>query len=423
MKFSLVVTALALVLALGRVLCAAEGTTPPAAPYGGISEKIHTTALDWFDNYLKQNKPDELVPVAEAIADCLIAGGNLYAAGDPAFCDEWNFRAGGLAGTKIYSGQRMEKNDVLIIGLLSPGDKGARNFSTGPVVGGYGNLTQALTVHIGSRQWPQVSRLSEMVNKERWKNGIYFLDTNAPEGDSWDAVALGQMSSLAVAWALDAEIIAAVSRKGKTAAVLGSIFEPGASEYDEKIKGKLILDEPKLEPIAAGKLSREYLSACRRQIAAFVAGGQAQQLRAAAARVAACQRRKGVIWTVTEGHVHARGAIVPGELTRLIVSGPSWMWEAPQGLKTGDLLLFIGYLKFPTEAVDKSVKAGADAAVVVADDGPNDDHVTTVHSSWEKWDGVVSVPGYPYKAVPSSAILTTLHWYAIMAEAQELLKK
>jgi hypothetical protein len=411
-------------LLLARALFAAETAPAPVANTAdGLTEKIHTAALDWFDTYLKQNKPDELVPIAEAIADRLIAGGSLYVAGDPAFCDEWNFRAGGLAGTKIYCGQRMEANDVLIIGLLSAEDKGSRYFSDGPVVGGYGNLTQALAVHIGSQQWPQVSRLSEMVPKARWKSGFYFLDTQAPEGNSWDAVALGQMSSLAVAWALDAEIIAAVSRKGMTAAVLGSIFEPGASEYDEKIKGKSILDEPKLQPIAAGKLSREYLTICRRQVAAFLESGQAQQLRAAAARVADCQKRKGVIWAVTEGHVHARGAIVPGELTRLVVAGPSWMWEPPQGLKAGDLLLFIGYLKFPTEAVDKSLKAGADAAVVVVDDGPNDEHVTTVRSSWEKWDGVVSVPGYPFKAVPSSAILTTLHWYSIMAEALAVLKK
>ena len=391
---------------------------PPDKSGDGVSEKIHAAGIAWIDAYLKSNKPDELVPIAEAIADKLIAGGTLYIAGDPAFCDELDFRAGGLAGVKTWNGvQRMEKNDVLLIGVISAGDKGARFFRAGPFVGSYGSLTQALTVHIGSHNWPQLERLGEMINKDRWKAGLYFLDTQAPVGGSMEAVAIGQMSTLAVTWALEAEIAAAISRKGKTPSVLGSIFAPGANEFDEKIKTKSVLDEPKIDAIPGGKLGREYLTVCRRQIAAFLESGQSQQLRKAAARVADAQRRKAAVWTITEGHVHARGAIVPAELTRVVVFGPSWTWEAPQGLHTGDLLLFVGYLAFPKEAVDKARTAGADAAVIVADDGPNDEHVTTVKSSWEKWDAVVTLPGYPYKGMPSSAILTTLHWYALMAEA------
>ena len=146
----------------------------------------------------------------------------------------------------------------------------------------------------------------------------------APVGGSMEAVAIGQMRTLAVTWALEAEIAAAISRKGKTPAVLGSIFAPGANEFDEKIKAKSVIDEPKIDAIPGGKLGREYLTVCRRQIAAFLESGQTQQLRKAAARVADAHRRKAAVWTITEGLVHARGAIVPPELPRVVIFGPSW---------------------------------------------------------------------------------------------------
>ena len=64
---------------------------PPATPVtpDSVSEKIHAAGVAWIDAYLKTTQPDELVPIAEAIADKLIAGGSLYVAGDPAFGDDY----------------------------------------------------------------------------------------------------------------------------------------------------------------------------------------------------------------------------------------------------------------------------------------------------------------------------------------------
>lgn len=407
------------------IMAAGENIEDPKPKGDEITERIHAAALAWLDNYLKKNKPDELVPIAEAIADRLIAGGNLWAAGDPAFSDELNFRAGGLAGTRIWAqGQKLEKSDVFIVGQLACNDKASRFFHPAFIGQAYGPFRNVLTVHIGSHNWPQVARVDEMTKKERWSQGFYSIDTDSPEADSWEAVAVGQMSTLAVWWALDVEIISALSRKGKTAAVLGSIFAPDAEAFDDKIKGKFILEEPKVEPIAAGKLAREYLATCRRQIAAFLETAQQLELRKAALRIADCQKRKAVIWTVMEGHVHARGAIVPQELSQLLVYGSAWEWEAPpQGLHPGDTLLYFGYIKYPKEVVDVSLKAGADAVVLVVDETPKDEKITGIRSTWERWDGVVPIPNYPYKAAPSSAVVTTVQWYSLMAEAQALLRK
>ena len=389
------------------------------------TEAIYRAALAWFDQRSKDDTVAKLIPMAEAIADRVIAGGSVYAAGDPAFCDELNFRAGGWSGVKVWEpGQRMGEKDMLLIGILNPLDKGARQFHAGWIGAGYGQYTAALTVYIASRNWPQTTKLDEIVDKARWRGGFNVLDTGAPEGSSWSDVALGQLATVAMEKVLEGEIFAALTRKNHTPAVLASIFAPGADAFDEKIKGKLFIDEPKVEPIAAGKVGTQYLSECRRQTAAFLEQKQPEQVRNAARRLADCQQRKGVIWTVVLGHIHARGAIIAPELTRLFIYGPAWEWEnAPKGLAPADTLFFLGYLSFPQAEVDAALKFCKDAVVISVDDGPANDRITTIKSCWEKWDAVADIPGYPYKALPSSAIAHTLQWYSLMAEAQALLGK
>ena len=394
-------------------------------PGEAMTESIHRTALAWLDARINDDTVAKLAPAAEAIAASVIAGGHVYAAGDPAFTDELNFRAGGWAGIKVWQpGQKFEKNDVLIIGLLQPGDKGSRFFHSGPIAQSWGPYAHTLTVHIASHNWPQVSRVEQMIDKTRWTSGLYMLDTGAPEGSGWADVALGQMATVAMEKALEGEIFAAITRKGKTPAVLGSIFEPGAEAFDEKINGKTFIDEPKLEPIPAGKLGKEFFAACRRQIAAFLEAKQPEQVRAAAKRCADCQQRKGVIWTVVLGHLHARGAIVAPELTRMFVYGPAWEWEnAPKGLQAGDTLFYLGYIDYPQKELDAALKVCTDAVAISVAEGPASDRVTSIRSCWEKWDGVVALPGYPYKALASSGVVQTLQWYSLMAETQALLRK
>ena len=419
-----------LLVLLAHGVWAGEAAAPVAPPtqvhaQDGATEAVYRASLKWFDDYLAQNKVDELVPAAEGIADRLIAGGNLYAGGDLAFSDDYEDRAGGMPATKIWNANRMAPNDVFLLGLLAQNDKSARNFFPAWIGQNNGRFTSALTVYLGSKKWPQVSRLQTVPNPERWKSGLYFMDTNAPEGADWPSLAVGQMATLAVSWALEVEIVAAASRKGKTLATYTSMFEPNSKEFNDKITGKTWVDDLKIEPIPAGKLGREYLIECRRQVAEFLSNGQAQQVRRAAERLAATQRKGGVIWTVTMGHLLARGAQIPMELTHLFFFGRAWQWTAPQGVQSGDTLLYIGYMEYPKNEVEACLKVGADAVVVSLDappEGPQDARVTAIRSCWERWDGVVTVPGYPYKAAPSSSVVQTPQWFSLMAEAQVLLR-
>jgi len=416
---------LILSLALVNILSAGEPAVPEtASKSAGLSEQIHAAALEWLDAYLKSDKLAELTPLAEAIADKLIAGGNFYVTGDPAFADEWNYRAGGLAGVNIWQpGTRMGPTDVMLIGVTTPNERTTRAFQHGVITEGYGGFTQALTIYIGSLQWPQLSRPKEMALKERFKSGLHFLDTGAPEAQGWDKVCVGQVGTLAVSWALQVEIVAALSRKGKTAAVFGSIFAPGAEAYDKSIEGKFIVDEPKINPIEAGKLSREYLTICRKQLAAFQEKGRLDQLRLAAKKIADCQTRKGVIFTLADGHFWPKGVSIPASLSRLFIYGPAWQWENRKGMKPEDTLLYFGYIKYPKDAVDAALQAGSDAVVLAVDDIPAHERVLAIQLTWEKWDGAIDVPELPFKPAPSSAVVQLPQWYSLMAEAEALLKK
>ncbi|MBA3709004.1 MAG: hypothetical protein H0W83_09325 [Planctomycetes bacterium] len=395
---------------------------PRALQPDGATERIHACALAWMDQYLASDDLAGLGPIAEGIAKRLVAGGTLYVGGDPSFSDEFDGRAGGFAGTKpLIIGKALGAQDALIIGLLNQNDKGSHFLRPGNLGENNNTLTKALTVHVGSHRWPQVARLAEAVDPARWPAGFHMLDTRVPEGAGWENVSLSQMASVVIGHALEAEIIAALSRQGKTPAIFASCLAPGGNEYNDSIMNRFVIPGPPVEAIPAGALSRAYVTTCRRQIAAFVTSGQARPLRQAARRLADCQRRAGVIWTIFVGHVHMRGAIIPDELSRLFIYGREWQWS-PRGIHPEDTLLYVGYLDYPKAAVEGSLKICTDAAVLVVGDCPLDERVTTIRSCWERWDSAVTVPGYPYQAVASSGVVQTPQWYSLMAEAQALLK-
>lgn len=415
---------LVFVAVLGLASISMAQVAPATRPGEGITEGVHRAALAWLDDYLAKDRVMELVPVAEAIADKLIAQGNLYAAGDQAFSEELVFRIGRLACTKVWTPDvKIQRGDVLLIGNLGASDKGSRIFLPGWIATSNGRFTPALTVYFGSANWPQFARLRELATKERWKAGLHFVDTGAPAGGSWAAISTGQLATVAVATALEAEVTAAVSRKGRTLAVYTSEQVPGGREFDKKIEGKILLDEPKLEPIPAGQMGRGYLKVCRENIAAFVAADHAGRVRAGAKRLADCQKRGGVIWTITEGHLHTRGVMVPPELSNLFVFGRAFHWEGQRGLHAGDTLLHLGFNAFPKKEVEACRKADADAVVVSVKTEAENDKLTMIPATWDGFDTTVEIPGYGYKAFPPSAVVLTPVWYSLMAETAALLEK
>ena len=106
----------------------------------------------------------------------------------------------------------------------------------------------------------------------------------------------------------------------------------------------------------------------------------------------------------------------------MTVYGRTWQWRKGI-LKKGDVLLDLGYLGYPTRRVDDALAAGAEAVTMAVDDGPTDDRRTHIKDYWSAWDSCVNVTGYPVRILPSSGVVQTVQWYALMAETEKALAR
>jgi hypothetical protein len=418
---------------------------PPTTPQpgDGPAEMILRDAVAWFDD--AATRIDALVPVAEAAADRLIAGGRLYAAGSPGFIAELYGRAGGPTCLVEWTGQTLTENDVLIIGQLRPREEvNSRRISTVGLLAGGGWNLKAQVVHVSSHRWPQMSRLIPLTKTQAWGGRLTLLDTGAPAGGSWSEVSLDQMASAAVAHAFLGEVFSALTRRGRTMSTYASYAEPNGDAWDKAMGESVLNPRIKLAPIPAGKVAREYYLTCQRQIGAFLAAGM-DPLRGAAARLANATknssdasplapgraggegrvRSDGVdaaVFLVMGGHIHVPAAIIPGEWTNWIVLGRNWEWK-PAVIRPNDVLFYFGYLEYPAKPVQETLDAGGAAVTFAVDEGPTDAKRIHVRTHWEKWDSCVNVGGYPIRLLASSGVVGTPQWYALIAEIEKAMRQ
>ena len=388
-------------------------TKPPATPdkAGGITEAIYADALHWFDRAVET--VDKMAPVAEKAAERIIAGGRFHVTGNAGFYEEMHYRAGGFAFAR--GGARVNSpNAVIVFGQFRPNEMGFR-WERFDEIHRYLRFKNPMAVYFASHHWPQVARVLPMADKGFWGGRLHRFDTGAPEGSSPKALALGQMATAALAWAFQGEIIAAAARKGKTLATYASDHEPDGKGWDRTVRGQTFHPKHKVPPIPAGKIGREYLKICRGQAAEFLAT-QPGQVRLAARRMAACMKRGGMVWLVTNSHLHPQGSLVPSGL-RLKRLGREYNYDFfGRRLPKGDMLLWLGYLDYPAEKVQVALDRGCDIVTMSVDAGPTDRRRTHIRSCWKKWDTVIELPNYPIRVLPTSGVVGSLQWYAILAE-------
>ena len=390
-------------------------------PGDGATEAIYRAALAWFDEALKH--VDELAPAADAIAGRLIDGGNLYVDGSPGFVQEVYGRAGGFAFLTEWNGYPLKANDCLLVGQLFPRDEARRLASMTSIANADGRLRRGgVVVHIASHNWPSVKSMLPAVRRDAWGKKLFLIDTRAPEGGSWKDVAIGQMATCATNWALQGEVFAAGTRKGKTLATLASDAEPNGLEFD-KIIGTAKLNEryplPAIEP---GRVARDYLLTAQRYIAASLEAREAKQVRLAASRMVQTMERGNIVLTLIAGHVHVQGSVIPREFTKWMMFGRDWEWSG-QALGKGDMLLFVAYLDYPTHEVDLARRAGADVITMSVQEGPTDEHRTHIRGYWTQWDSTVNIKDYPVRILPASGVAQTLEWYSLIAEMEKVAPK
>ena len=91
-------------------------------------------------------------------------------------------------------------------------------------------------------------------------------------------------------------------------------------------------------------------------------------------------------------------------------------WGEVRRLRQGDVLLWIGYLRPQEEPIAAALARGAEAVTVWVDPGATTDQRTHIRGCWKDFDTVIDLEGYPIRVLPTSGVVGTGQWHALMAE-------
>jgi hypothetical protein len=103
----------------------------------------------------------------------------------------------------------------------------------------------------------------------------------------------------------------------------------------------------------------------------------------------------------------------------MTIYGRDWQWR-PEILEPGDMLFWLGYLDYPRKQIGEALGRGGKVVSLTVEDGPTTDEEITIRSHWSAWDSAVNVPELPVRILPTSAVVQTVQWYALMAETERI---
>ncbi len=388
-----------------RALCAIGLVIAGLAPAGAGPARDYLRFTEEMIRGAEKAMP-ALTRAADAAAERLIAGGELYVGGaDRGFLSEALGRAGGLMMVRgLPSPDRATKADVLLIapaaGTPSPdADLCRRAREAGTLVIAFGAGADFPADHL----FPSLAAAGD---------GLFA----GPNGERICPTAT--VGSVVQLWAWTAEYVAACTRRGKMPTLWQSVMVPGARERNEPLRALKFHPETKVEAIPAGRLGGEYLT----NLAGCVRGLREKELgplERAGALLAETRRagRKAHLWIMGHLPPHAvGGAGDPGYFQRLPVR-----FKEDPGIQAGDLVVALGYTGIEQPLLDLVEKAGAKAAWIIAPTGPLDavtrrgDIVIDQH--WRLGDAIVTVPGYDVRILPPSAVTQLACYWAVVGEA------
>lgn len=370
---------------------------------------------------------------AETVAEKLLAGGNLYVAGNDAFVSESFVRAGGIMLIMPYKEQVVfSEHDVLLAGMAMNAYE--------PAIKACKRAREA-GVHVVLFS-PEFQRLDAPAAGLCDAHIINFAGPESktvPQGVGITS----PLYNITALWVFTGELVGALTRKGKMPVMWKSVAVPGgrarnASYYvrNEPAKRRFHNDM-KIPPQPEGKLGGLYINVVRRQLSGL-RGPVLEQLSAAAALMAASVRAGNTVHVQTISHFttyEVAGTAAPAWVKtdcEARLRGLMKAEQLAQKMAPGDVFFQLGYHQ-PTSHpyhqdagyVELLRKAGARTVIVLCHapdaplDGPQPDML--IDAQWEYGDSAVALPGYDTKILPGSAVLQTTIFWTVAAQADRLL--
>ncbi len=370
-----------------------------------------------------------LVALAEQLADRHMAGGVFGAIWEPPSATgpqgpqyEIKGRSGGLAAMDVSLSRKLKEadraKDVAVIGWQR--DPDPRDLD---ILRKY--RERFFIVAFGPRHLPSLA--PHVALCDAW------IDTGLGADDrvlSLPAGARAGRGNALVnalnAWALQAEFVAALTRRGKMPPLLKSHMWDDSNAWNERYRGKLAFhDDLTIRPVAAGVLSRQYLEQIRDLVRTFARTQQEAVARSADRIVAelADGRRTVVAQTGHTTYEHV------GRYEDAVWATPLVLYETPGRIKQypqltadGALVLRLGYsgLEPPVAAVLRQKRQRVMLITSTHDTRPEykapSDVLALVDMGWDFGDACVQIEGYPIRVFPPSGVMQLVAYESVSVE-------
>lgn len=353
-----------------------------------------------------------ITAVAEPVADRLIARGELLIGGSMAGFDiEGIGRAGGLCLLqRVTDKTQWDPGDTMLYGMLGSGlpsdvatirelrDKGV------------------MVIAFGARG--EASRAADAA----FLTGLTEHGLAVETGAGIRVAPLDGLTNLIHLWAFNAELVSALTRRGKMPTMFQSVYLEGARERNAAIRNQPFHDTTTVDPIAPGILGRRYLDQVGGHIEYLTSRTTIGAFDRAAELAVAAKRDGKDLYVWLFGHYPPYVGGTPGDpgvwqpLPRKVT--PEVL---QQKLKPGDVLLDIAYSVIETEALQAAKQAGAKTIAVVAGrvDGPPPESELPdvwIDPHWLHGDAELEIPGYDVPILPPSGIVQIAVYWMLTAE-------
>jgi uncharacterized phosphosugar-binding protein len=413
----------------------------------------------------------DVAAAAEIAADRLVLrNGRLLVAGDEGFGGESVWRSGGIAFSKRYVSATEEiaaptKDEASEAPYYRTDDyeqhyKGGHATSDDVVLVGYENELEershladhlkevlpagALVVLFGSKETAHAARKEFSA-----KDNLISLSHDVPDGgivqiSGWpERVCSGRsFVNRLYLWLFEAELIAALMRRGKIPGILLSVTYESPQVFNlALIHAYRFIPAFNVVPVKAGEFGNTYLD-CLKAIANSIFSNQREQFQEAARWLAQTIESKHKVFALLIGWPNPTG--LPGDPDLFDVTiEASGDYPSLQNMTHDDVVLYIGYNWYPVDLADVVDEHGAKLIVcmtLVKDMPPQTAHYRTpllhvtsleelpkrpdhlyIDVKFAQYDAILTIPGYPFPAIPTSWMADSLAYWYLVANTVEIL--
>ncbi len=341
-----------------------------------------------------------ITAVAEAAAENIVGGGELWLAGNEGFILEACGRAGGMMAARRWQrSDDLSEGDVVLLG--STNGEGSEDMIGGEA----GREGGALVILFGPKRLPGTD---------------LFVDAFAPPANDPTTLPTISPALAASLWVFTGELVAALIRRGKMPPMYQSGLVPGGAERNEQHL-RLRWEPVEVASIGPGVLGREYLE-CLTQIVQRLQATQMDKFAEAGRMAAAALRAGHTVWYDSLGHLSPKqlGQVGDPGFVKLLPPGPTP--EKLEGvLERGDLVLYVGMYEPYGPWVETAHACGAKIVTVVSGTPQRQAGEMgadiNISGCWPFGESVVEVPGYDVKILPPTGVVQSSAYWMFVAEA------